>query len=104
MPIWGLKEQAGEQYQPSNGTEGACFIKAWCCECSRDKVMNGEATDEDADKNPDLYCQILGASMRDDGAPEWVFDKDGNPSCIAFVPKRERIPTPRCPNTLELDL
>ena len=98
------KESAGEQYRPSNGTEGECFIDAWCSQCERDKVMNGDATDEDADKDQSLYCQILGASMRDGGAKEWVYGEDGQPKCIEFVPKGERIPTPRCPHTQELPL
>lgn len=93
-----------DQYRPSNGTEGGCFIDAWCSICARDKVMNGEATDEDADRDQSLYCTILGSSFRDGGAPEWQYDKNGQPCCIAFVPKGERIPEPRCPHTMELPL
>lgn len=97
------KPRAGEHYEPSNGTEGLCFHEAWCSICERDKVMNGDATDEDADRDPSLYCEILGASFRGE-AKEWQYDKNGQPCCIAFVPKGERFPTPRCPHTAELPL
>ena len=93
----------GEQYEPSNGTEGGCFIEAWCANCARDKVMNGEATQEQADVDDSLYCQILGASFRGE-AVEWRELPDGTVKCIAFVPQGERIQPQRCPNTLELPL
>jgi hypothetical protein len=94
---------AGEQYQPSNGTEGASFIEEWCSNCARDKVMNGEATQDQADVDDTLYCQILGASFRGE-AVEWREFEDGAVECIAFVPKGERIPPQRCPYTAELPL
>jgi hypothetical protein len=96
--------RVGAHYEPSNGTEGSCFIDAWCSICERDKVMNGDATDEDADRDQGLYCPILGSSFFDGGAKEWQYDKNGQPCCIAFVPKGEAIPTPRCPHTMELPL
>ena len=43
-------DKPGEPYRPCNGTEGEFFISMWCEECERDKVMNGQATHEDADK------------------------------------------------------
>lgn len=92
----------GEQYEPSNGTEGMCFQEDWCCNCARDKVMNGEATQEEADADDSLYCQILGASYRGE-AVEWRELPTGEVKCIAFVPMGERIQD-RCPHTLELPL
>lgn len=92
----------GERYEPSNGTEGGCFIESWCTNCARDKVMNGEATQEEADADDSLYCQVLNASYRGE-AVEWREMPDGEVKCIAFVPQGERIPE-RCPKTMELPL
>jgi hypothetical protein len=92
----------GEQWEPSNGTIGESFIRAWCAECARDKVMNGEATQEQADADDSLYCQILGASFRGE-AVEWREVGD-EVKCIAFVPKGQPIPAPRCQHTAELSL
>jgi hypothetical protein len=102
MAIWGLKEQAGEHYEPSNGTEGMCFHEGWCCNCERDKVMNGTATQEDADRDPSLYCEILNQSFCDGGAKEWQFDKNGDPCCTAFVPMGETVPPPRDDKTIDM--
>lgn len=101
MPLW-IKEAAGQPYMPSNGTEGACFHAEWCERCGRDKVMNGSATVEDADKDPDLYCRILSQSFAVDELPEWVHDANGIPTCTAFVPVGDPIPAPRCENTMEM--
>lgn len=95
----------GEPYRPCNGSEGEYFQSMWCEECDRDKVMNGTATMEEADQNPELYCSILNCSYRDDPLPEWTYGADGQPCCTEFVPKRERgapeLPE-RCPNTLDM--
>jgi hypothetical protein len=101
IPMPGPHE--GEQYEPSNGTEGSCFIEEWCSNCARDKVMNGEATQDEADRDDSLYCQILGASFRGE-AVEWRELSDGTVKCIAFVPKGEPITPQRCPYTAELPL
>jgi hypothetical protein len=77
---------SGTPYMPCNGTEGEYFHAMWCEECERDKVMSGQATTEDADKDPDLYCEILNRSFRDEPLPEWVYGEDGQPKCTAFVP------------------
>ena len=76
----------GEPYRPCNGSEGEYFIGMWCDECERDKVMSGQATTEDADADPSLYCEILGRSFRDEPLPEWTYGEDGQPKCTAFVP------------------
>lgn len=101
MPLW-LKECAGQPYMPSNGTEGACFHEMHCQNCERDKVMNGSATVEDADRDPDLYCEILSRSFREDELAEWKFGPDGWPMCTAFVPKGDPIPLPRCAHTADM--
>ena len=63
--------------------------------------MNGEATQEQADADPGLYCQILNNSFRDDGVPEWIIGKDGQPLCTEFVPAGTPIPY-RCENTPDM--
>lgn len=89
----------GEQYCPSNGTDGACFHEEFCCRCARDKCMS-EGKDFDA-CTEDEVCQILGASFRGE-AVEWRELDDGSVTCIAFVPVGERIPGPRCAKTADL--
>ena len=39
----------GEQWQPSNGTEGDEFIEHWCRRCSRDKAMREGADFDECD-------------------------------------------------------
>ena len=89
----------GEQYTPSNGTDGACFHGAWCERCARDAEMNG--TKPQADCTDDDWCPILGASFRGE-AVEWRELPSGECVCIAFVPAGERIPEPRCTRTPDL--
>jgi hypothetical protein len=93
------KPDAGKQWEPSNGTEGEIFLSSWCGECQRDKAMRDGVDLDECDDNE--RCDIIAASFRGE-AKEWQYDKDGQPCCIEFVPKGERIPTPRCPNTMEL--
>jgi len=82
----------GEPYRPCNGTEGEYFHSMWCEECARDKVMSGQATVEDADKDPSLYCEILNRSFRsDEPLAEWTYGDDGQPKCTQF----ERFVEPR---------
>lgn len=95
-------EQPGQPYRPSSGSEGEYFLSAWCSECQRDKVMSGQATVEDADKDPDLYCEILNRSFRsDEPLPEWTYGADGQPCCTKFVPLGQPVPC-RCEHTAEL--
>ena len=92
----------GTQYRPCNGSEGEYFHAMWCEECERDKVMSGQATVEDADIDPSLYCEILNRSFRsDEPLPEWTYGKDGQPCCTQFVPRGQPIPT-RCEHTADL--
>lgn len=89
----------GQQYMPSNGTEGHIFIESWCGECARDRsVREGEPLDECDDNE---VCQIIGASFRGE-ANEWQIGPDGQPHCTAYVPAGHVPPSPRCEHTQEL--
>lgn len=94
-----LKEHAGEQWEPSNGTEGELFIAAWCCNCAMDKAMREGADFDECDD--DEKCEIIGASFRGEAA-EWQYDRNGQPCCTAFVPAGETIPAPRCTQTADM--
>ena len=95
-------EAPGSPYMPSNGTEGACFHESWCANCERDKVMNGSASIDEADRDPSLYCSILSKSFSVKQLPEWKYDDEGNPMCTAFVPVGDEVPQPRCTRTIDL--
>jgi hypothetical protein len=91
-------KSAGQQYMPSNGTEGEVFWSEWCCQCSRDRAMREGAPIEDCDD--DERCDILGASFRGE-AKEWVYGTDGQPICTAF--HEPGTPEPyRCPATADM--
>ena len=103
-PVNFAPNSPGQPYRPCNGTEGEFFMSMWCEECERDKVLTGRATDEQANHDPSLYCEIIGRSFRsDEPLPEWTYGKDGQPCCTKFVPRGEKI-VERCPHTLELPL
>ena len=91
----------GEQWEPSNGTEGGCFIDEWCSNCERDKVMNGTMDYDEADSTEGAYCEILNASFRGE-AKEWR-EVNGVAQCVRFVKKGDALPD-RCQNTMELPL
>lgn len=93
------KARAGEQWEPSNGTEGELFMNAWCCNCARDRAMREGCDFDDCDD--DEKCEIIGASFRGE-AVEWQYDKHGQPCCTAFVPAGEAIPEPRCALTTDM--
>lgn len=83
-----MSDKPGDLYQPSNGTEGACFFEAWCCHCARDKAMREGANFDDCDDNE--KCELIGNSMAfKPGDPqypkEWTYDIEGVPLCTAFV-------------------
>lgn len=97
-----MKRTPGERYQPCNGSEGEYFHSMWCEECARDKAMNGEATQEQCDADPEAnYCRILNDSFMAEGVAEWVIGSDGQPCCTAFIPAGQPIPH-RCPQTLDM--
>ena len=65
------------KYCPSNGTEGAYFIEAWCVGC---------ANEDWEEKN----CPILTAAMvydvdEDEYPAEWTYNEHGTPICTAFT-------------------
>ena len=59
-------------YRPSNGTEGHCFMEAWCCHCARDKAMREGADLDDCDDNE--KCDIIAASFAGP-VPEWIYNE-----------------------------
>jgi hypothetical protein len=91
----------GERWEPSNGTEGACFHEAWCCNCERDKDMNGTCQAEGRDAGDDDWCPSLGASYRGE-AVEWREMPTGEVKCIAFVPVGQQVPLAPCEHTQDL--
>lgn len=98
-------KHAGEKYRPSNGTEGECFFASWCHLCRHDKPMREGVDLDECDENEccSLIARSFAFSVTDAEYPtEWQYGKDGQPCCTAFVPAGDAIPTPRCPNTLEL--
>lgn len=88
----------GEQWIPSNGTEGYSFLESACGNCQRDKSMREGVDLDECDDNE--KCEIIAASFRGE-AVEWRVDGD-NVFCVSFVPKGERIPEPRCELTADI--
>lgn len=79
-------------YRPSNGTEGLYFRARFCDQCERDREYMGTGEGEG--------CPIYGATLvfdvDDPHYPrEWRRDKDGKPTCTAFVPLGGQVPTDR---------
>jgi hypothetical protein len=73
----------GEQWMPSNGTEGGVFIETWCTRCARDKPMSeGKHFD---DCGPDEVCEELAASFRGE-AKHWRLLPSGDAVCLLFHP------------------
>ena len=77
-----------EQYQPSNGTEGAMFMNAWCRRCQRDKAMREGAPFYDRDDNE--FCEIIESGLIG-LVKEWIED-DSGPRCTAFVESGNQVP------------
>ena len=76
----GFRRTPGESYRPANGTEGEIFMSHFCEKCKKDGYT---------DDTPEKGCQILAFSMAyeigdPDYPAEWVYDKDGLPTCTAF--------------------
>lgn len=100
-----LLGRAGQKYQPSNGTEGECFYEAWCCQCAKDKAMREGADYDECDD--DQVCKIIADTMAyspddDDYPKEWIYGKDGQPCCTAFVEAGKPIPQERDPFTIDM--
>lgn len=95
----------GESYQPSNGTEGQCFVDVWCRHCQRDLSMSADKPIDDCDENErcDIIDRVMFYDIGDAQYPvEWVFRDDGQPSCTAFVPAGEPIPPPKDDRTIDM--
>jgi hypothetical protein len=88
----------GEQYIPSNSTDGSAFLDL-CADCARDACLNGTKDEEDC--GDDDFCPIVAASFRGE-AVEWRELPDGKLTCIAFVPMGQAVPGPRCAHTQDL--
>ena len=71
------------KYQPSNGSEGECFILDHCYQCIHGKY---EHTGEIEDKPCDILTRSYFLDVKDKDYPiEWQYDKDNKPTCTAFV-------------------
>lgn len=71
-------------WQPSNSSDGLCFIELNCSNCGRDKPMSeGCSPDECSD---DELCGILGRSFAG-RFDEWRESSDGRLFCTDFVPR-----------------
>ncbi|MBI3771432.1 MAG: hypothetical protein HY272_01815 [Gammaproteobacteria bacterium] len=77
-----------EEYRPSNGTEGECFIAAWCDHCERDKAYR----DGYGDGCPIVSATFIYNVNNPEYPNEWTYDANGKPCCTAFVPVGEVIP------------
>ena len=89
----------GEQYEPSNGCEGAQFLADWCMNCQRDKSMREGVELDECDDNE--KCEIIAASFRGE-AVEWREMPNGETKCIAFIPAGQAVPPPRDELTLDM--
>ena len=89
----------GEQYTPSNGTEGAQFLADWCGKCARDKSMREGVDLDECDDNE--KCEIIAASFRGQ-AVEWRELDDFKTMCITWVPAGQPIPPPRDDLTIDM--
>lgn len=93
-----------KKYQPSNATEGDCFMAKWCQRCARDRAMReGEPVDEcDDSERCDIILHTMAFKVSDPEYPsEWRY-QNGTPACTAFIPAGEQIPRPRCQHTADL--
>jgi len=96
---------AGQKYRPSNGTEGAIFMEAWCADCQRDKSMREGAPLEDCDDNErcEIIADTFAYEVDDPRYPAaWVHGKDGQPLCTAFVAAGLPIPPERDTRTIDM--
>lgn len=95
MPVH-YPQCAGQPYRPSNGTEGEIFQEQHCYRCRREQEEN----------NPcDILTRSLIFSVDDADYPvEWVYDREGRPTCMAFhdVLSDEPAAVARCPETMDL--
>lgn len=89
----------GEQYTPSNGTEGTLFFAAWCEQCARDRSMReGESVDECDD---DELCPIIARAYLGK-AVEWRRLPNADTICTAFRHMEDEPEKPRCTATVDM--
>lgn len=88
----------GEQWVPSNGTEGMAFIESWCSNCARDDISHGARDEND---EPLHTCRILTKSFFGE-AVEWRKLGDGGLVCTAFLRLSDPPVTPRCERTVDM--
>ena len=82
-------------YQPGSGSEGEGFYARFCNQCARDLPSNG-TKDFDACE-PHEICPIIALTLAwkitDPAYPkEWRY-VDDKPTCTAFMPMGQPIPT-----------
>jgi hypothetical protein len=97
----GCKHQRAS-FQPSNHTVGQSFIAEWCGNCARDKALReGGALDEcDDNQRCDIVGRTMAYNVDDTEYPdEWIYDRNGQPCCTAFIPSGDPVPAPRCDHT-----
>jgi len=76
-----------KQYYPSNGTEGMIFTSEWCDLCYKEK-----------------QCTILTNSMLGKQPKQWIYDKEGNPTCTSYNSNRPKKQVKKILNQLNLEL
>jgi len=97
---------AGKPYCPSSGSEGIGFEDAWCCKCDHYRYGSEWMPDEMECVMPSKTHHgygptgILGlahfvADVNDPQFPqEWLYDKEGCPSCAAWKERTPEADTP----------
>ena len=68
------KQDAGQKYRPSNGTEGEMFHAVYCDECRfwKDPCM--------------IAADVFFYDIDDEDYPvEWQYGPDGQPTCTGFA-------------------
>lgn len=72
-------DQAGESFQPSNGTDGMMFTDEFCCNCIH------QHPDPDHEKQCMILMRTLVYYTTDPQYPkEWRFNAEGWPVCTAW--------------------
>lgn len=95
MPVC-YPQCAGQPYRPSNGTEGEMFQKQHCHRCRHD---------QDEDEPCEILTYSMACDLGDADYPvEWVYDRNGRPTCTAFhdVLSEEPAAVARCSQTLDM--
>lgn len=78
-----------QPYRPSNGTEGECFMAAWCARCVRDAEARGEY---DTGCGCEILLRTMACQIDDDDYPkEWQII-DGRSRCTAFLAEGDEEP------------